>query len=63
MNLGNYLLGKKIISVIRLIKKISFKLNRISDKILDDMLKEAVSEFDFGEKIFVEKFIQRELDC
>lgn len=35
----------------------------ISDKILDEMLNEVLGEFDFGEKAFVDKFLQHELQC
>lgn len=35
---------------------------RISDEIVDDMLRSAVSELDFGEKSFVESFLRRELE-
>lgn len=35
----------------------------ISDKILDEMLNEVLGEFDFGEKLFINKFLQHELQC
>lgn len=36
---------------------------RIADKMFDEMLDEVISEFDFGEKTFVENFLQSELQC
>lgn len=59
-NRGNYSPGK-FNQKPPLINSTSFDF-RISDEIVDDMLRSAVSELDFGEKSFVENFLRRELE-